>query len=357
MQMGSDVLRWFRSAPRSVTGLIFLLILNGSSKTYGRMQANENGTVLEHEAYSNTLSYEEWFQRAFGKGSRSPIDPPVDQQKAHAYFSPALYKSLDGAGDVLVTRIVYASDGLRIRGFIVAPKHQSHRLPVVIWCRGGIAEFGMVTTGDLAIMSNWARRGYIIIASQYRGSTGSEGHDEEGGADVHDVLALIRLAQRMPEADAENIFLYGYSRGGMMAYEILAANSPVRAAVINSGVSDFGDLRNRPDAKDFEALMRNAIPNYDEEKARGFYSRSAVQWPEKIHAPLLLLHCTGDWRVRPLQALHMALALQSAKRSYSLIMISGGAHVYLDGDQKKLDTTILDFFDAHIANDQGPQIQ
>jgi dipeptidyl aminopeptidase/acylaminoacyl peptidase len=123
---------------------------------------------------------------------------------------------------VAVTRIVYSSDGLRIRGFIVAPKRRNHPLPVVIWCRGGIAEFGMVTTGDLAIMSNWARRRYLILASQYRGSTGSEGHDEEGGADIRDVMALIKIAQRMPEADATNIFLYGYSRGGMMAYEILA---------------------------------------------------------------------------------------------------------------------------------------
>jgi dipeptidyl aminopeptidase/acylaminoacyl peptidase len=348
----SDRMRSLRSAPHFLIGFMLVLILNGSPATYGGTQPTENGMVLGREAYKNTLSYEEWFQRAFGEGSRNPIDPPVDLQKAHAYFSPALYQSLDGADDVTVTRIVYASDGLRIKGFIVAPKRQDHTLPVVVWCRGGIADFGMVTTGDLAIMSNWARRGYITVASQYRGSTGSEGHDEEGGSDVHDVLALIQMARRMPEADAANIFLYGYSRGGMMAYEVLATDAPVRAAVINSGVSDFRDLSNRPDAKEFDALMQAAIPNYANEKAHGFYSRSAVQWPEKIHVPLLILHCTADWRVRPSQALHMALALQEAKRPYDLIMISGGVHVYLDGNQKALDSKILDYFDMHLEHQE-----
>jgi dipeptidyl aminopeptidase/acylaminoacyl peptidase len=334
---------------RVKAGVALALILAGCGAVRGESLPAENGTVLSREAYKNTLSYEDWFQRAFSPGSRSPIDPPIDLAKARAYYSPSLYRSLDGAGDVTVTRIVYASDGLRIKGFLVAPKHRDRPLPVVVWCRGGIADFGMVTTGDLAIMSNWARRGYLVLASQYRGSTGSEGHDEEGGADVHDVQALIQMARRMPEADAGNIFLYGYSRGGLMAYEILATDAPVRGAVINSGVSDFSDLSNRPDAKEFDVLMRGAVPNYDAEKAAGFYSRSAVRWPEKIHAPLLIVHCTGDWRVRPSQALHMALALQEAKRPNDLIMISGGVHVYLDGNQKALDSTILDYFGAHLA--------
>jgi dipeptidyl aminopeptidase/acylaminoacyl peptidase len=330
--------------------LIFALMWLGPAVAHCETPAVENSTILDREAYKNTVSYEEWFQRAFSQKPRNPIEPPVDLQKARSYFSPALYKSLDGADDVTVTRITYASDGLRIKGFLVAPKRQGHPLPVVVWCRGGIAEFGMITTGDLAIMANWARRGYIVMASQYRGSTGSEGHDEEGGADVHDVLALIHIARQMPEVDADNMFLYGYSRGGMMAYQVLGSDAPIRAAVINSGVADFGDLSKRPDAKEFEALVSAAIPNFSEEKARGFYSRSAVQWPEKIHASVLILHCTGDWRVRPAQALHMALALQAANRPYDLIMLAGGVHVYLNGDQKALDTTILNFLDAHLAS-------
>jgi dipeptidyl aminopeptidase/acylaminoacyl peptidase len=328
-------------------GIILAFIFAESSAAHDGLSV-ENATVISREMYKNTLSYDQWFKRAFGSESRNPSDPPVDQMKTRAYYSPILYESLNGAADVTVTRIVYASDGLRIKGFVVAPKHQDHPLPVVVWCRGGVADFGMVTTGDLAIMSNWARRGFIILASQYRGSTGSEGHDEEGGADVHDVLALVEIAQRMPEADAGNIFLYGYSRGAIMVYETLETDAPIRGAVINSGVSDFRDLSNRPDAKEFEDLMRAAIPNYNSEKAGGFYSRSAVRWPEKIHAPVLILHGTGDWRVRPAQALHMALALQEANRPYDLIMISGGAHVYLDGNQKALDDTILGYIDAHL---------
>jgi hypothetical protein len=60
----------------------------------------DNGTVLSREAYKNTLTYQDWFQTAFGHGRRNPLDPPVDLARARAYYSPSLYRSLDGKADV-----------------------------------------------------------------------------------------------------------------------------------------------------------------------------------------------------------------------------------------------------------------
>lgn len=232
---------------------------------------------------------------------------------------------------------------------MVRPLNRPGLLPVIVWCRGGIGTEGALTLGDALIMSNWARRGYVVLASNYRGGPRSEGRDESGGADVHDVEALLPLARSLPFADAGQLFLYGYSRGGMMVYEALADGLPARAAVVNSGVSDLTVLE-RPDAREMRALQRAAMPDYAREAAHGFPRRSAIRWPEKLkRTPLLILRGTADKRVAPRQALAMAQALQRVGAPCSLHLVAGGSHVRLDQDQGRIDAEILDFFDAHRA--------
>lgn len=44
------------------------------------------------------------------------------------------------------------------------------------------------------------------------------GRDEFGGSDVGDVLKLLDISLKLPGLDADNIFMRGTSRGGMMNY-------------------------------------------------------------------------------------------------------------------------------------------
>jgi dipeptidyl aminopeptidase/acylaminoacyl peptidase len=305
-----------------------------------------NGGILSRERYAPSLPYEEWFAKVFAAGVKDdPRDPDLDATKARAYFTRSLFDALAQEKDVEAEKLTYASDGLKIRGFLVHPKGVSGPHPVILWCRGGNRDYGTVKLGDLLLMSNWARHGYVVLASNYRGSAGSEGRDEIGGDDVHDVEALIPLARSLPYADLDNVFLYGQSRGGMMVYRALADGIPVRAAVVNSGVSDlWAEMRSRPE---MDEEYRATMPDYARERTHHFCRRSAVCWPEKIAKPVLILHGTADWRVPPVQALALAAKLQSAGRLYSLRIFEGGVHVDLTGDQAVLDAIILGYFDAH----------
>jgi dipeptidyl aminopeptidase/acylaminoacyl peptidase len=56
----------------------------------------------------------------------------------------------------------------------------------------------------------------VILASQYRGNNGGEGHEELGGSDLDDVSNLLETAKSRPYADTTNVFMCGVSRGGMM---------------------------------------------------------------------------------------------------------------------------------------------
>ncbi len=304
-----------------------------------------DGTVLHQEKFVPKFNYTEWFERAFST-SDSSLDPSPDIRAARRYYTPLRYAELLTQTEVSTDRIIYESDGLKISGVIVRPARPSGRLPIILWCRGGIGRYGAITTGDLLIMNNWARAGYVVIASNYRGGPASEGRDENGGDDVHDVEALVPLARTLPYADIDQLFLYGQSRGGMMVYRALADGLPARAAVINSGVSDLS-RSDRPDAAEMDALMRSAMPDYEAEKANHFCRRSAICWPEKLKVPLLLLHGTADWRVPADQALALAARLQSLGSPYELHIIEGGTHVALNQDQAGIDKWILDFFASH----------
>ena len=303
------------------------------------------GDIVSRERFVSRLSYDAWFATAFAP-SEEPLDPKPDIVKARAYYTPALYRALVDRNDVAADRIVYESDGLKIAGVIVRPLGRVGKLPVILWCRGGIGAYGGITLGDVLIMSNWARAGYVIIASNYRGGPRSEGHDENGGADVRDVEALLPLARGLPYADADSLFLYGQSRGGMMVYRAIADGLPARAAVVNSGVTDLA-RNDRPDAAAMDGLAREAMPNYADEKASGFRRRSAIQWPEKLTAPLLLLHGTADWRVPAAQAIDLAARLQAIHAHYELHLFDSGVHVWLNEDQKAIDHEILAFFTRH----------
>lgn len=338
-----------RAVPRSLFPCAALaLLLTCSSKASLAQARPANGTILQEEPLHLTVGYDEWLRRAYDPARVDPLDPKPDMNQVRRYYTPARYAVLNGDGDVRVRRIVYASDGLRIRGFRIEPKqHASAKLPVIVWCHGGAGEIAHVYTDELIRMSVWARAGFIVLASQYRGNAGSEGKDEQRGADVHDVNALAATASQLPEADARNLFLYGQSRGGMMVLEALRAGFPARAAVSNSGVSDAAGYRDRPDAEEMDELARAMIPNFAQERLTGFQSRSALRWASELHTPIFLLHGTADWRVNPLQSLKLAEALQQAKRPFAMHLFEGGTHVELSGDTAAIDEEILCFFREH----------
>ena len=59
--------------------------------------------------------------------------------------------------------------------------------------------------------------------------------------DLHDVLNLIKVARTIPYIDANNIFMVGHSRGGMMTYLVLkdGSISGLRAAAVIAGPTDL----------------------------------------------------------------------------------------------------------------------
>ncbi len=263
-----------------------------------------------------------------------------------------------GAG-VELSRITYESDGLKVRGYLAVPAvpaadatpKDAEALPCVIYNRGGNRDFGALS--DLRAfltLGPLAGRGYIVVASQYRGVDGGEGTEEFGGAEVNDVLHLIPLLERLDRADASRIGMFGWSRGGMMTYLALARTDRLRAAIVGAGVSDsFDTIARRPEMEQY--VYAELVPDWENQREAALVARSALRWPEKMHAetPILLLHGTGDWRVDPTHSLRMAQALLEIRHPYRLIMFEGGDHG-LSEFRDEVDEAVADWLDRYVRD-------
>lgn len=228
---------------------------------------------------------------------------------------------------VELAKIAYASGGLRVTGMLARPK-RSGRFPSVIYNRGGYGSSGVISARQAATqLAAIADRGYLVVASQYRGNAGSEGMDEFGGGDLADVLNLMPLIDDMAAADPGRIGMWGWSRGGLMTYLALARTERLRAAIAISAVADLADyLARRPEME--QRIFAKLLPPEGADREAAMIARSPIRWPEKLckTTPLLVLHGSADWRVHPGQALAMAAALYKAKHPLRFVLFEGADH-------------------------------
>lgn len=222
-------------------------------------------------------------------------------------------------------RITYMSDGLKVVGYLWKPMDTAgKKLPLIIYNRGGNREFGKLSPWARSGFYEYLSNGFVVVASQYRGNDGGEGKEEFGGADVRDVLNLVPLARGLGYIDMNNLFLFGWSRGGMQALLALKGGIPVNAAAVGGVAADLtGFAEKRPGMVE---VFRELIPDFDARRGEALRERSAVHWPEKIGVPMLILHGGADWRSDVgANALALAQKLGALGKTYEL-------HVYADDD-------------------------
>ncbi|MDX1975042.1 MAG: prolyl oligopeptidase family serine peptidase [Rickettsiales bacterium] len=231
--------------------------------------------------------------------------------------------------DVITSRITYDSQGLRVTGLSALPatiQKQSH--PILIYNRGGSHEYGKLTViSVLRSMAPFARAGFLVYASNYRGADGGEGSEDFGGEDVQDVLQLIEAAKQNPAWDGKNIFMLGHSRGGMMTCLAMKHGAQLSAAIILASLTDLWQAAEQNAAVD--ALYHRLIPELSADREAMLKARSPVYWPEQISAPLYLLHSQSDDVVPAQHSLQLADALTKQKKPHNLHLYSDANHALL----------------------------
>jgi dipeptidyl aminopeptidase/acylaminoacyl peptidase len=277
-----------------------------------------------------------------------PVDytqTPINKKVQH---HPEKFKFLDM---VDIYQIVHLSDSLIITGFMVSPKAEGS-YPCIVFNRGGNQETGRLLVGTaVEVMAPFAANGYVVIATNYRGNSGSEGKEEFGGSDVNDVINLIKSLGEYEKADTSKIGLLGISRGGMMNFLTLkqasANNLSVKCVANIGGIADLEETikNHRP----IEAVCNELIPNFTSNQTQEIEKRSVIYWSHLLpkNTPLLLLHSKTDEHVNFDQIPRLCDSLQAHKIPYKLLAYDNDNHG-LQNHAVEVQQAVLSWMDQHL---------
>ena len=162
----------------------------------------------------------------------------------------------------------YQSDGLKIYALLTVPfgAKPATGWPVIIFNHGFIPpEIYRTTERYVAYVDGFARNGYIVFRSDYRGHGFSEGEagSSRGSPDYTiDVLNAVASMKRYPAADPARIGMWGHSMGGLLPLRAMVTTQDVKAGVIWAGVvASYPELYNRrnpqPDTQPVDPATAN----------------------------------------------------------------------------------------------------
>jgi dipeptidyl aminopeptidase/acylaminoacyl peptidase len=289
-----------------------------------------DGSIIERKPYAFP-SYEE----------------AVRDTDVENYASREAYRRAVGDSRFELQKLLYASDGLKVRAYLYKPvRIERAPLPAIIFNRGSSVR-GDIAPELVSFFHRLASEGFVVLAPMYRQSDGGEGRDELGGADVNDLMNVVPLMRSLGFIDMNNLFLYGESRGGMMTYQAIRKDFPVNAAAVFGAFTDLDALiKFRPQVYSASAL-KQLWPGFDTRRDEINKSRSAIYWPEALDVPLLIMHGGADWSVSPSQSLAIAQKLQDSGKIYELIIYAEDGHI-LSRNQEDRDRRAMAWFRRYM---------
>jgi len=146
-----------------------------------------------------------------------------------------------------------------------------------------------------------ANQGYMVIAPNYRGSTGYGKQFQQanlfdmGGGDLQDVLAAADFVKQTGYVDAKKVILMGASYGGYLTMMGVTKAPEVWAAAVPivPFVNWFTELQNEDPVLQQSDLATMGDPEKNKDL---FRDRSPIFFADQIKAPLLLLAGGNDPR-------------------------------------------------------------
>jgi dipeptidyl aminopeptidase/acylaminoacyl peptidase len=230
-------------------------------------------------------------------------------------------------------RMAYQSaDGLEIEAFVLYPANYKHgrRYPLAVNVHGGPHSFHPGSRAWIEFQS-LAAAGYVVMLPNPRGSTTygeafSEGVVRDwGGRDFEDIMSGIDELVASGVADADRLYIGGYSYGGFMSTWAVGHTDRFRATVVGAPVSNQVSMFGTGDIPlfDMHEIGGTPLDNPDE-----YRMRSPTTYLANVNTPLLLLHHEGDLRCPIGQSEEVFQTLKVLGKEVEFVRYPGGFHTY-----------------------------
>lgn len=218
-------------------------------------------------------------------------------------------------------KISYKStvDGMEIPAYLFQPlaKRGARGHPAMIWVHGGV--HGNWGTGMFPFVREAVQRGYVIIAPDYRGSTGyGEAHHraiDYGGKEVDDVISAVEYLKTLPHVDQDRLGMMGWSHGGFItAHSLFRDRHPFKGGAAIVPVTNlFFRLSYKGPQYTRSFSTQEGIRGLPHEKREEYEKRSPLYQVEKLQVPLLVHVSTNDEDVNYVEDQQMVWKLMALK--------------------------------------------
>ena len=211
----------------------------------------------------------------------------------------------------------------RVWAYVFVPKKldRSKKAPLLLLPHGGVhADFDTYYTH---IVRELMDQGYVVVAPEYRGSTGYGKEYEQaidyGGLEIEDIVAGRDWAlETIPFADGRRVGVLGWSHGGLIAL-MAAFEHPDKFQAVYAGVP-VSDLVARMGYTDDDYRAQFAAPYHigktANEDASEYRRRSPAWNAAKLATPLLIHTNTNDRDVNVLEVEHLIAQLKAAGKDF-----------------------------------------
>ena len=199
--------------------------------------------------------------------------------------------------------VTYESfDGTRISALVTMPANlkRDGSNPAIVFPHGGPTGKTDDYFDDIA--AALASRGYIIIAPNFRGSTGYgkafqvANYDDLGGGDLKDVIEAKRFLAESGYVDAKRVGIFGGSYGGFMSLMAIGKAPDEFAAAVQF----FGIINWRTMYRDMDEVLKaylRSLMGTPEANPEGYDRASPLTYIANAKAPLLTIQGENDIRV------------------------------------------------------------
>lgn len=220
--------------------------------------------------------------------------------------------------------------GVQIHGWLLRPPgfNADTKYPAIVQVHGG--PHGMYGVGFFHEMQVLAARGYVVLFTNPRGSTGygqsvvAGSMGDWGGADYRDVLAGADLLESLDYVDSSRIGITGGSYGGYIVNWAVGQTDRFRAAVTQRSTSNRLSLYG---TSDFNVMYNDwEFRGSPYDNVEFYLERSPLTYVKNVTTPLLILHSENDLRCPISQGEELFVALRKLGKTVEFVRFPDESH-------------------------------
>ena len=246
------------------------------------------------------------------------------------------------------------SEDVKLNGWMMQPQNmqKGRKYPVLVTQYSG--------PNSQSVKDSWgganywwyqhlSQQGFIIVCVDPRG-TGARGEEfrkqtylELGKLETLDLIETAKWLGKLPNVDADNIGIFGWSYGGYMSsLAILKGNDVYQAAIAVAPVTSW---------KWYDTIYTERYMRTLAENESGYSDNSPIYFADKLKGDYLLIHGGGDDNVHFQHSAEMTRALIEANKQFDQYYYTNRNHgIYGDNARIHLYTKMTNFLTESLQS-------